>query len=91
MFDGRLSTISEDPRPHMGVPGQVPAVGRMSHEAKKFADEIKSKSAKELRELKARQEAVFRNKKLLASLPDKGEKVKMKIQEIDVSQHDKMP
>ena len=66
------------------VPGEVAPLGRLSHEAKAFEKEIRLKSVPELRDLLARQNKIVENKKLLNSLPDKGEKVKMRQQMLEV-------
>ena len=66
------------------VPGEVKAVGRLGHEAKKktFQEEIKNKTLQELEELLKRQENILKNKNLVEKLPDKGDKIKSNIKTI---------
>lgn len=66
------------------VPGQVPSMGRLSHEAQKFQREIRLKSVPELKTILTRQKQVMSNQKLIASLPDKGDKIRVKIEVIEV-------
>ena len=67
------------------VPGQVLPLGKLEDEAKKFAKEIKKKKTPELKDLLNRQDALLQNNKIITSLPDKGEKVRQKQQQLRVS------
>ena len=58
----------------MKVPGEVPAVGKMSFEIQKLREELKTKTVPQLKEALERQEKLVKNPALLKKLPDKGEK-----------------
>ena len=58
----------------MKVPGEVPAVGKMSFEIQKLREELKTKTIPHLKEALERQEKLVKNPALLKKLPDKGEK-----------------
>ena len=67
------------------VPGQVLPVGKLEDEAKKFEKEIKKKKTPELKDLLKRQDALLQNNKLITSLPDKGQKVRRRQQQLKVN------
>jgi hypothetical protein len=67
------------------VPGQVLPIGKLGDEAKKFAKEIKQMKIPELKSTLNRQNALLSNHKLITSLPDKGEKVRQRQQQLEVS------
>lgn len=66
------------------VPGQVLPIGKLGDEAKKFAKEIKQMKIPELKSTLNRQNALLSNHKLITSLPDKGEKVRQRQQQLEV-------
>ena len=66
-------------RPKQRIPGEVKAMGGHRHEVNKVHD-ISKKNILELKDLIARHESLLKNKKLLATLPDKGEKIKEKLE-----------
>ena len=80
-----LAHYNPNAKPHQMVPGALPAVGKMDHETAKFREEIKKKSLPELKELLVRQKGILKNTKVLKNLPDKGEKVERKRDEIEVT------
>ena len=71
------------------VPGHVLPVGKLEEEAKKFEREIRKKKTSELKELLNRQNTILQNLKLIDSLPDKGEKVRQKQQQLMVRSIDR--
>jgi len=60
----------------MKVPGEVPAIGKMSFEVTRLRSEMKTKTVPQLKEVLARQQKILGNKFLVGKLPDKGEKAK---------------
>jgi len=70
------SKDAETIRPNLKVPGEVPPVGKMSHEVAKLKSELKSKTVQQLKEILQRQEKLLSNCKLVARLPDKGQKAR---------------
>ena len=78
--------LPENPnvRPKQRIPGEVRAMGGYRHESTKTHD-VSNKTILELKDLIARHEAILRNKRLCATLPDKGEKVKEKLEVAKVS------
>ena len=77
--------VFKKPTINKKVPGKVAPLGRLQGEAKKFEDEIKTKTTPELRDLLERQTKIHQNKNLLATLPDKGSKVRQRQQQLMVS------
>ena len=69
------ATRTENDR-KLKVPGDVPAVGKMSFEIARLREEIKTKTVPQLREILERQERILKNAALVKKLPDKGEKAK---------------
>ena len=67
------------------VPGNVPPLGKLEDEAKMFENEIRKKKTPELRDLLNRQDALLQNIKIIKSLPDKGEKVRQRQQQLKVN------
>ena len=67
------------------VPGAVPPIGKLEDEANKFKKEIIKKKTCELKDLLNRQNAILQNHKLIATLADKGEKVRLRQQMLQVS------
>ena len=67
------------------VPGAVPPIGKLEDEANKFKKEIIKKKTCELKDLLNRQNAILQNHKLIATLADKGEKVRVRQQMLQVS------
>ena len=57
------------------VPGEVPAIGRLPHEAAAFEKSLEKKSPAELKDLLARQKKIEGDNRLCQKLPDGGEKV----------------
>jgi len=78
-FISRAAAINKNSPAFCKVPGNLPAVGKMSHEIQSLRKQTESKSATELEEMVARQQKIVNNKRLLASLPDKGLKAKSKL------------
>ena len=67
------------------VPGTVLPLGKLEDEAKKFDKEIRKKSTLELKDLLKRQNGILQNQKLIATLPDKGAKVRQRQHQLVVS------
>ena len=66
------------------IPGVVPPIGKLEDEAKKFNNEIIKKPTSELKDLLNRQNAILNNPKLIANLADKGTKVRLRQQMLQV-------
>ena len=66
------------------VTGKVEPLGRFGHEANKFQKKIQNKSVPELNDLLNRQVNILSNEALLKTLPDKGEKVRAKKDQLEV-------
>ena len=77
--------VFKKPTTNKKVPGEVAPLGRLQSDAKKFEEEIKTKTTPELKDLLERQTKILHNKNLLATLPDKGSKVRQKQQQLMVS------
>ena len=60
------------------IPGAVPPIGKLEDEANKFKIEINKKKTSDLKDLLSRQNSILRNQKLIATLADKGEKVRLR-------------
>ena len=69
------ATRTENDR-KLKVPGDVPAVGKMSFEIARLREEIKTKNVPQLREILERQDRILNNPGLVKKLPDKGEKAR---------------
>ena len=61
------------------------ALGRLDHEQKAFEKDIRTKNVPQLQEVLNRQNKVLENHALVKKLPDKGAKVKQRIQMIEVT------
>ena len=59
-------------------------MGRLDHEQKAFEKDIRTKNVVQLQEVLNRQNKVLENHALVKKLPDKGAKVKQRIQMIEV-------
>ena len=66
------------------IPGVVPPIGKLEDEAKKFNNEIIKKPTSELKDLLNRQNAILNNPKLISNLADKGTKVRLRQQMLQV-------
>ena len=69
-------------RPKQRIPGEVKPLGGHRHEK---AHDLTNKNVLELKDLIARHESILKNKRLCSTLPDKGEKIKQKLEEAKVS------
>lgn len=67
------------------VPGAVPPIGRLKHEVATAQSDIRKKTVNELQDILTRQKAVLANKKLCSTLPDKGAKLRAKVETIEAS------
>eukprot|EP00088_Acartia_fossae_P012097 TRINITY_DN16208_c0_g1_i2.p1 TRINITY_DN16208_c0_g1~~TRINITY_DN16208_c0_g1_i2.p1 ORF type:complete len:371 (+),score=114.93 TRINITY_DN16208_c0_g1_i2:40-1152(+) len=61
------------------VPGELPPMGKMTHEQNTLKAELKKKSLVELKDLLASNQKIASNATLLNRLPDRGAKVKEKL------------
>ena len=75
-FDFVVTATRNENNRKLKVPGDVPAVGKMSIEIAKLREEIKTKTVPQLQEVVERQERILNNKALVKKLPDKGEKAR---------------
>lgn len=75
-FDFVVTATRTENNRKLKVPGEVPAVGKMSIEIARLREEIKTKTVPQLQEIVERQERILNNKALLKKLPDKGEKAR---------------
>ena len=66
------------------IPGVVPPIGKLEDEANKFNKEIIKKPTSELKDLLNRQNAILNNPKLISNLADKGTKVRLRQQMLQV-------
>ena len=66
------------------IPGVVPPIGKLDDEANKFNNEIIKKPTSELKDLLNRQNAILNNPKLISNLADKGTKVRLRQQMLQV-------
>lgn len=66
------------------IPGVVPPIGKLDDEANKFNKEIIKKPTSELKDLLNRQNAILNNPKLISNLADKGTKVRLRQQMLQV-------
>ena len=66
------------------VPGSVPPIGKLEDEANKFKRDIHKKKTSELKDLLNRQNAILENRRIIATLADKGEKVRQRQQMLKV-------
>ena len=64
------------------VPGDVAPMGKLNNEVKAFRDSIQKKTLPELEDLLTRQESIVAKKYLMKKLPDEGQKVIKKIEEL---------
>jgi len=78
-FVSRAGDVNKNSPAFCKVPGNLPAVGKMSHEIQSLRKQTQSKSVTELEEMVTRQEKIVNNKRLMASLPDRGLKAKTKL------------
>ena len=67
------------------VPGQVMPLGKLADEGKKFNTEIKKKNVSELKDILDRQNKLLQNDNMVRNLPDKGEKIRQRKQQLMVS------
>ena len=75
-FDFVVTATRTENNRKLKVPGDVPAVGKMSIEIARLREEIKTKTVPQLQEIVERQERILSNKVLVKKLPDKGEKAR---------------
>ena len=75
-FDFVVTATRNQNNRKLKVPGDVPAVGKMSIEIAKLREEIKTKTVPQLQEVVERQERILNNKALVKKLPDKGVKAR---------------
>ena len=75
-FDFVVTATRNENHRKLKVPGDVPAVGKMSIEIARLREEIKTKTVPQLQEVVERQERILNNKALVKKLPDKGEKAR---------------
>ena len=75
-FDFIVTATRTENNRKLKVPGDVPAVGKMSFEIARLREEIKTKNVPQLKEILERQDRILNNSVLLKKLPDKGEKAK---------------
>lgn len=68
---------------HAKSPGEVPGVGKMSHEVAKLKQELANRTVPELKMALERQKKIVGNKMLVSRLPDKGEKARASIVAIE--------
>ena len=66
------------------IPGVVPPIGKLEDEVNKFNKEIIKKPTSELKDLLNRQNAILNNPKLISNLADKGTKVRLRQQMLQV-------
>ena len=67
------------------VPGEVAPLGRLGHETGSFESQLRRMALPELKDALARQEGLLANTALCRTLPDKGERVKKRKKQIQVS------
>jgi len=65
------------------VPGEVPAIGRMTHEAATFEESLEKRSLADLKDLLIRQKKIEGNKALRKNLPDGGERITRRRKQIE--------
>ena len=75
-FDFVVTATRTESDRKLKVPGDVPAVGKMSFEIARLREEIKTKNVPQLREILERQDRILNNPGLVKKLPDKGEKAR---------------
>lgn len=75
-FDFVVTATRTENNRRLKVPGEVPAVGKMSFEIARLREEIKTKTVPQLQEIVERQERILSNSALVKKLPDKGEKAR---------------
>ena len=75
-FDFVVTATRTENNRRLKVPGEVPAVGKMSFEIARLREEIKTKTVPQLQEVVERQERILSNSALVKKLPDKGEKAR---------------
>jgi len=61
------------------VPGDLAPVGKMKHELETFKNELKKKSLLEVKDMLVSHNKISQNTLLMSRLPDKGQKVKAKL------------
>jgi len=61
------------------VPGDLAPVGKMKHELETFKNELKKKSLTEVKDMLVSHTKISQNTLLMSRLPDKGDKVKQKL------------